>query len=138
MGILFSLIGMLSFSAFYLALDFSQRRKAVPPGLNPTTLAAGTLLSVVAGGGIRTGQLPRALLPIGSLIGITVGFGLLGIILTVRSGRSVSVADTAVSLPLTLSILLAVVLHGETSRFRNGSGLAFAAASIYLIQGNRQ
>jgi drug/metabolite transporter (DMT)-like permease len=138
MGILFCLAGVLCFSAFYLVLDFSQRRKADPLGLNLATFGMGTLLSIVAAGGIREAEFPAALLLIGSLIGVTAGFGLLGITLAVRSGLSISVVNTAVSLSLALPILLSLVLYGEVPGLRKAIGLAFAVASIYLIQGERQ
>jgi len=137
MGILFFLAGVLCFSAFCLVLDFSQRRKADPLGLNLATFGMGTLLSIVAAGGIRSVEFPPALLLIGSLIGITAGFGLLGIRLAVRSGLSISVVNTAVSLSLALPILL-LVLYGEAPGLRKAIGPAFAVASIYLIQGERQ
>ena len=57
MGLLFSVFGMLCFSAFYLLLDHSQKRwKTDPMGLNLMILSAGTLLGVLAEGGIRPAQ----------------------------------------------------------------------------------
>jgi drug/metabolite transporter (DMT)-like permease len=137
MGIFFCLAGALCFSAFYLVLDFSQRRKADALGLNLATFLTGVLLSVAAAGGIRAGQFPPTLLAIGSLIGITAGFGLLGITLAVRSGMSISLVNTAVSLSLGLPIVLSLALYGEAPGLRKTLGLAFAVASIYLIQRER-
>lgn len=137
MGILFCLAGVVCFSAFYLVLDLSQRRKADALGLNLATFLTGTLLSVVATGGIHAGRFPPALLAIGSLIGITAGFGLLGITLAVRSGMSISVVNTAVSLSLALPIVLSLALYGEVPGLRKTVGLVFAVASIYLIQRER-
>jgi drug/metabolite transporter (DMT)-like permease len=137
MGIVFCLAGAFCFTAFYLVLDFSQRRKADALGLNLATFLTGVLLSVAAAGGIRAGQFPPALLAIGSLIGIAAGFGLLGITLAVRSGMSISIVNTAVSLCLALPIVLSLALYGEVPGLRKTFGLAFAVASIYLIQRER-
>jgi drug/metabolite transporter (DMT)-like permease len=138
MGILFCLAGVCCFSAFYLLVDFSQKRQADPFGLNLTTFLAGVLLSVAAAGGIQVNQYPPALLVIGSLIGVTAGFALLGITLAARSGMSISVVNTAVSLSLSLPIVLSLLLYGEAPSARKTVGLAFAVASIYLIQRERK
>jgi len=137
MGIFFCLAGVLCFSAFYLVLDFSQRRKADALGLNLATFLTGTLFSVAAAGGLQAGQFPPALLAIGSLIGITAGFGLLGITLAVRSGIPISVVNTAASLSLAVPIVLSLALYGEAPGLRRILGLGFAVASIYLIQRER-
>jgi len=138
MDIFFCLAGVCCFTAFYLMLDFSQRRKADALGLNVATFLTGALLSTIAAGGIRTDQFPPAVLAIGWLIGMTAGLGLLGITLAVRSGLSISVVNTVVSLSLAVPILLSLVLYREAPGLRKTVGVGFAVASIYLIQRERQ
>src|SRR5437763_16498986 len=134
MGMLFCQAAVLCFTAFYLLVGYSQKRKTDPIGLNLATFVAATVLSVAAAGGVRASQFPPALLAIGAAIGITAGCGFLGITLAVRSGLSVSAVNTAVRLSLTLPILLSLLLYGEAPGLRKTLGLVFAAASIFLIQ----
>jgi len=138
MGILFVLFAVLCFSALYVLVERSQKCKADPMGLNLVAFAAAALFSVVAAGGIRSGHFPGLLLAIGGIIGLSAGLGLLGITLAVRSGLSISIVNTGVSLSLVVPIVLSLAIYGEVPGARKAVGLAFAAASILLIQRERR
>src|SRR5205823_4712445 len=58
MGILFCQAAVLCFTAFYLLVGYSQKRKTDPIGLNLSTFVAATVLSVAAAGGVRASQFP--------------------------------------------------------------------------------
>jgi uncharacterized phosphosugar-binding protein len=81
-------------------------------GLNLMILSAGTLLGVLADGGIRPAHSPLKLLAVGSLMGLAAGFGLLGITLSARCGLSVNVINTTVSLTLAVPIVLSLSESG--------------------------
>lgn len=138
MGILFVLFAVLCFSALYILIERSQKRQTDPMGLNLVTFAAGVLFSVVAAGGIRSGHFPGLVLATGGAIGLGAGLGLLGITLAARSGLSISIVNTGVSLSLVVPIVLLWAIYGEVPGARKSVGLAFAAASILLIQWERR
>ncbi|MFB3924397.1 MAG: EamA family transporter [Terriglobia bacterium] len=138
MDVLFLLLAVLCFSAFYILIGHSQRSQADPMGLNLVAFAAGAVISLVAAGGIRAGQFPGPLLAIGGGIGLAAGFGLLGITMATRSGLSVSIVNTCVSLSLAVPIVLSLAIYGESPGARKAIGLGFAAASILLIQSERR
>jgi drug/metabolite transporter (DMT)-like permease len=138
MGLLFCFFGVLCFSGFYLLLDHSQkRRKTDPMGLNLMIFSAGTLLGLLAEGGIRPAHFPLKLLAVGSLMGLAAGFGVLGITLAARSGLSISVINTSVSLALAVPIVLSFLIYREIPGPRKAVGLLLAALSILLIQRER-
>ena len=137
MGFLLSFFALVMFSAFYLLVDHSQKKKGDPMGLNLMTFCFGGLLSVLATGGISFSRFPPHVLEVGSLIGLTASAGLLGVTLAVRCGTPISVANTVMGLALVIPILLAVAFYGETPGPRQAVGLVFAGLSIFLIQYKR-
>ena len=134
MGILFCMGGVVCFSALYLLVGYANRRGAEPRGMSFAAFAAGTLLSFAAAQMPGSAHYPAGVVWIGSAIGIGAGFGLLGITMAVASKLPVTVVNTVVSLSLALPILLSLVLYKEVPSTRKSCGLAFAAASIVLIQ----
>lgn len=135
MGLVVSILGMLSFSAFYLLLDYSQKRlKTDPMGLNLTIFSVGAILGLFADGGLHPAHFPARLLVVGSLMGLAAGLGLLGITLASRSGLSISVINTVVSLTLLFPIVLSMLLYREVPSARKAAGLVLAALCIFLIQ----
>ncbi len=138
MGFLFSLIGVLAFTAFYLLLDYSQKvRKTDPMGLNLMILSVGTFLGLLCEGGIRPAHFPLRLLAVGALMGLAAGFGLLGITLAARSSLAISVINTSVSLALAVPIVLSLFFYREVPGPRKAVGLLLAALCIVLIQRER-
>jgi drug/metabolite transporter (DMT)-like permease len=71
---------------------------------------------------------------IGSLIGITAGFGLLATTIAVRAGIPVSIVNGGVSLCLIVPVLLSSLLYHEIPGLRKWMGVALAAVAIVLIQ----
>ncbi len=138
MGFVFCALGVLAFSAFYLLVDRSQKRKNDAMGLNLATFLTGAVLSVAAAGGVRAEDFPSRLLVVGLLIGVTAGIGLLGITLAVRTGASITIVNTAMSLSLCVPIVLSLALYGEHPGPRKTAGLALAGLSIVLMQKGRK
>jgi drug/metabolite transporter (DMT)-like permease len=135
MGLLYSALGILAFSAFYLLLDHSQKRqKADPMGLNLMTFCVGTILGLLADGGIQPAHFPWKLLLVGSLMGLAAGVGLLGVTRAARSGLSISVINTSVSLTLVVPVVLSFFLFREVPGVRKTAGLLLAALCIFLIR----
>jgi drug/metabolite transporter (DMT)-like permease len=135
MGLLFSALGVPSFSPIYLLLDGSQKRqKTDPMGLNLMVFSVGVVSGLLAEGGIHPAHFPLKLLVVGSLMGLAARFGLLGVTLAARSGLSISVINTSVSLTLTVPFVLSFLLYQEVPGLRNAVGLLLAALCIVLIQ----
>jgi drug/metabolite transporter (DMT)-like permease len=135
MGLLFSALGVLGFSALYLLLDDSQKRqKTDPMGLNLMVFSVGVISGLLADGGIRPAHFPLKLLAVGSLMGLAAGFGLLGVTLAARSGLSISVINTSVSLTLAVPVVLSFLFYREVPGLRKAVGLLLAALCIFLIQ----
>ena len=138
MGLLFSIVGMLSFSVFYLLLDYSQKRqKTDPMGLNLMIFCIGAFLGLLAERGIQPGHFPLKLLTVGCLMGVAAGFGLLGVTLAARSGLSIGVINTCVSLTLAIPVMLSWFIYRETPGPRKTVGLLLAVLCIFLIQRER-
>lgn len=139
MGLLFSALGVLSFSALYLLLDHSQKRqKTDPMGLNLMVFSVGVVSGLLADGGIQPSHFSLRLLGVGSLMGLAAGFGLLGVTLAARSGLSISVINTSVSLTLAVPVVLSFFLYQEVPSLRKAVGLLLAALCIFLIQREHQ
>lgn len=126
--------GVLCFSALYLLVGYGQRRGANPSGMNLAAFCTGAVLSFVAAQLAGSAHFPPGVVGIGSAIGVGAGFGLLGITMAVQAKLPVTVVNTVVSLSLALPILLSLALYKEVPSGRKSLGLAFAAASIVLIQ----
>jgi drug/metabolite transporter (DMT)-like permease len=98
----------------------------------------GTFLGLLAEGGIRPAHFPLKLLTVGSLMGLAAGFGLLGVTLAARSGLSISVINTSVSLTLAVPVVLSWFFYREVPSPRKAIGLLLAVLCIFLIQRERQ
>jgi drug/metabolite transporter (DMT)-like permease len=130
----FLALAVLSFTAFYLLLSFSQKRGNDALGVSFATCCAATAFSVGAAVPLVPAQFPLQLLWIGPLIGLTAGFGLLGIIMALRAGTAITVVNTVVSLSLAVPIVLSLFFYGEAPTGRKLAGMVFAVASIVLLQ----
>ena len=110
MGIFFCVVAIAFFSAMYLLLGQSQKRGAEPMGINLVAFVAGALISLVSAVPVSAAQFPFRLIVIGSLIGVTAGFGLLATTIAVRAGMPVSIVNGAVSMCLIVPVLLSAIL----------------------------
>jgi drug/metabolite transporter (DMT)-like permease len=131
-------LAVLSFTMFYLLLGFSQKQGTDALGVSFTTCCAATLFSVGAAIPLVPGRFPLQLLWIGSMIGLTAGFGLLGIIMALRVGTAITVVNTVVSLSLVVPIVLSLLFYGEAPAGRKLVGIVFAVASIVFLQGKQK
>jgi drug/metabolite transporter (DMT)-like permease len=134
MGIVLCLVAIAFFSIMYLLLGQSQKRGAEPMGINLVAFVAGTLISLASAVPVSAAQFPPRLIIIGSLIGITAGFGLLATTIAVRAGIPVSIVNGGVSLCLIVPVLLSSVLYHEIPGPRKWLGIAMAGVAILLIQ----
>ena len=134
MGIVFCLAAIAFFSCMYLLLGQSQKRGAEPMGINLVAFVAGAVISLASAVPMAAAQFPARLILIGSLIGVTAGFGLLATTIAVRAGMPVSIVNGAVSMCLIIPVLLSAVLFHETPGPRKFLGILLAVVSIILIQ----
>ena len=134
MGVFFCVVAIAFFSAMYLLLGQSQKRGAEPMGINLMAFVAGALISLASAVPVSAAQFPFRLIVIGSLIGITAGFGLLATTIAVRAGMPVSIVNGAVSMCLIVPVLLSAILFHEVPGGRKWLGVLMAAVSILLIQ----
>lgn len=134
MGIVACLAAIGFSSAMYLLLGESQKRGAEPMGINLVAFLACALLSLGAAAPLSTAQFPARLLLIGSLIGVTAGFGLLATTIAVRAGMPISIVNGEVSMCLIIPVVLAAILFHEIPGSRKWLGVVMAIASILLIR----
>src|SRR5579863_9287211 len=100
MGIILCVAAIAFFSGMYLLLGRSQKRGSEPMGINLVAFVAGAIISLASAVPIGASQFPARLIVIGSLIGVTAGFGLLATTIAVRAGMPVSIVNGAVSMCL--------------------------------------
>src|SRR2546426_12468299 len=100
MGILYCLVAIGFFSAMYLLLGQSQKRRAEPLGINLTAFVTGAIASLVFALPVSSASFPGRLIVVRSLIGITAGLGLLATTIAVRAGVPVALVHSAVGLCL--------------------------------------
>lgn len=135
MGIAFSLLAIVCFTALYLVVGWSQKKHVDPYGLTFLIFLSGLLLSSFASIPFSPAQYPRQLLIIGTMIGTTAGVGLFGTALSANAGVPVSIINTVASLALAIPVLMAFFLYQEIPQRHQAVGLLLSLVAIVLLQG---
>ncbi|MGI8746496.1 MAG: EamA family transporter [Bryobacteraceae bacterium] len=136
MGIVFSLLAIICFTALYLVVGRSQEKHVDPYGLTVLIFLAGLVLSFLASMPFSPVQYPRQLLITGTMMGTTAGIGLFGIALSAKAGVPVSVINTVASLALAIPVLLALIFYREIPQSYQTVGLLLSLVAIVLLQGS--
>ncbi len=132
---LYCLFAVAAFSAFYLVLGATSKRKGDPTGLNLVGCFVGAGLSLAAASPIHAAGFPRGAVVAGLLIGSAAVFGFLGTIMALKSGVPVSVVNTIMSLAMVLPVVMSMVVYHEVPHIKTLVGIVLAGVSVYLVQG---
>ena len=122
------------FSAIYLVMGASQKRRGDPTGMNLVGCFAGAVLSMASTYPLRVSAFPRGVVVTGLLIGTGAVFGFLGTIMALRSAIPVSVVNTILSLAMVVPVVLSMVFYHEVPNLKTLAGVILAGISVYLVQ----
>jgi drug/metabolite transporter (DMT)-like permease len=123
------------FSAIYLVMGASQKRRADPTGLNLVGCLVAAGLSVASAYPLQAAAFPRGVVTTGLLIGIGAVLGFFGTIMALRSAIPISVVNTILSLAMVVPVVLSMVFYHEVLHLKTLAGIILAGVSVYLVQG---
>jgi drug/metabolite transporter (DMT)-like permease len=134
---LYCLFAVVGFSALYLVLGASQKRRGDPTGLNLVGCFVGAGLSLASACPLHAAAFPRGAVVTGLLIGSAAVFGILGTIMALKSGIPVSVVNTIMSLAMVVPVVMSMAIYHEVPHTKTFAGIMLAGLSVYLVQGRK-
>jgi len=134
---LYCLFAVVGFSALYLVLGASQKRRGDPTGLNLVGCFVGAGLSLASACPLHAAAFPRGAVVTGLLIGSAAVFGILGTIMALKSGIPVSVVNTIMSLAMVVPVVMSMEIYHEVPHLKTFAGIILAGLSVFLVQGGK-
>jgi len=134
---LYCLFAVVGFSALYLVLGASQKRRGDPTGLNLVGCFVGAGLSLASACPLHAAAFPRGAVVTGLLIGSAAVFGILGTIMALKSGIPVSVVNTIMSLAMVVPVVMSMAIYHEVPHIKTFAGIILAGLSVFLVQGGK-
>jgi len=134
---LYCLFAVVGFSALYLVLGASQKRRGDPTGLNLVGCFVGAGLSLASACPLHAAAFPRGAVVTGLLIGSAAVFGILGTIMALKSGIPVSVVNTIMSLAMVVPVVMSMAIYHEVPHIKTFAGIILAGLSVFLVQGRK-